>query len=1269
MKYTVPFVIALLFSFSQLQAQQARLQVIHNAADPGAAVVDLYVNGSMFVDDFAFRDATAFGDVPAGVQLSIGVAPGNSTSAGDIITTFDVTLDAGKSYIAVANGVLNPANFAANPDMKDISFTLFSTDMALESGSSASDVDLKVLHGATDAPAVDVIARGVGTLVDDAAYGDMTPYITVAPASYTLDITPASDNSTIVASFTADVSGLAGGAGIVFASGFLSPSNNQNGEAFGLFAALPDGTVIALPAAAPPQARLQVIHNAADPAAATVDIYLNGSLLLDDFAFRAATPFIDVDANTPLEIGVAPSTSTSANDIIATIPVKFDAGKTYIAVANGVLNPASFAANPDMKDISFTLFTTDMARESGMNASDVDLKVLHGATDAPTVDVIARGVGTLVDDAAYGDMTDYFSVPADSYTLDITPGNDNKTIVASFSADLSSLGGGAGIVLASGFLAPSHNQQGPAFGLFAVLPDGTVIALPEAAGPQARMQIIHNAADPAAEEVDIYVNSSLFINDLAFRAATPFVDVPAGVSLSVGVAPSNSTSAGDIIATFNLTLEAGKTYIAVANGVLDPANFAANPDMNDIAFTLFTTDMGRESGMDAGQVDLKVLHGATDAPAVDVIARGVGTLVDDAAYGDMTDYFSVPADSYMLDITPANDNNTVVATFAADLSGLGGGAAVVFASGFLSPMDNQDGEAFGLFAALPNGNVVTLAAPEPAQARLQVIHNAADPAAAVVDIYLDDALLLDDFAFRTATPFVDVPAEQQLAIGIAPGSSTSVNDVIATINVEFEDGMTYVAVANGVLNPANFAANPDMKDIAFTLISADDGRESGMDAGQVDLKVLHGATDAPAVDVLARDVATLVDDAAYGDFTAYFSVPAASYTLDITPANDNSTIVASYTADLSGLGGGAAVVFASGFLSPMDNQDGEAFGLYAALPDGTVIALPAAVDPMARLQVIHNAADPAAAVVDIYLDDALLLDDFAFRAATPFVDVPAEQQLAIGIAPGSSMSVNDVIATINVEFENGKTYIAVANGVLNPASFSSNPDMKDIAFTLISSDDGRESGMDAGQVDLKVLHGATDAPAVDVIARDVATLVDDAAYGDFTAYFSVPAASYTLDITPANDNGTIVASFTADLSGLGGGAAVVFASGFLSPMDNQDGEAFGLYAALPDGTVLPLSSVTSVERDAAPLPVNAVQAYPNPARDQSNLAFSIREEASVQLMLYDMTGRMVYSIDRGQLAPGNYNTVLNTAQLTPGMYHLVISTGDAAASTTLSVVR
>ncbi len=226
----------------------ARVQVIHNAADPAAATVDVWINGARAIDDFAFRAATPYLDLPAGVNLEIGVAPGTSTMASQALATFDVTLAADGTYVVIASGVLNPAAFQANPDGAATAFTLLVKDLARESAVAAGSVEFFALHGATDAPTVDVIARGVTTLVPDAGYGDLTSYVAVPPAVYTLDVTPGADNSTIVASFRADLSGLAGGAAVVFASGFLSPANDQNGPAFGLFAALPNGTVVAFPA-------------------------------------------------------------------------------------------------------------------------------------------------------------------------------------------------------------------------------------------------------------------------------------------------------------------------------------------------------------------------------------------------------------------------------------------------------------------------------------------------------------------------------------------------------------------------------------------------------------------------------------------------------------------------------------------------------------------------------------------------------------------------------------------------------------------------------------------------------------------------------------------------------------------------------------------------------------------------------------------------------------------------------------------------------------
>lgn len=469
---TISFFASLLFCKNDSAfAQTAELQVIHNSSDPAANTVDVYVNGTLALNDFTFRSATPFITLPAGLLLNIGVAPGNSMSVNDTIKNFPVTLMAGERYIAVANGVLNPAGFSANPDGAATAFTLFLQDQ-IRATAIGTDVDFRALHGASDAPTVDVIARNVATLVNDAPYGAITPYITVPPASYILDVTPAA-GSPIVASFTADLSTLGGGSAVVFASGFLNPSANQNGPAFGLFAALANGTVVAFPSVS--VARLQVIHNAADPAAATVDVYVNGTLALNDFTFRTATPFIDVPADVLLNIGVAPGNSTSVNDTLKNFQVTLVNGGEYLAVANGVLNPTNFAVNPDGTSTAFTLFLQDQMRESA-TSTDVDFRVVHGASDAPTVDVVVGG-NVLVDNAAYSNITPYLSVPPSSYVLNITPGNNNSVVVASFVAPITALGGKSAVILASGFLNPSTNQNGAAFGLLAVLADGTVILL------------------------------------------------------------------------------------------------------------------------------------------------------------------------------------------------------------------------------------------------------------------------------------------------------------------------------------------------------------------------------------------------------------------------------------------------------------------------------------------------------------------------------------------------------------------------------------------------------------------------------------------------------------------------------------------------------------------------------------------------------------------------------------------------------------------------
>lgn len=128
-------------------------------------------------------------------------------------------------------------------------------------------------------------------------------------------------------------------------------------------------------------ARVQVIHNSADLAAATVDVYVNETLLLDNFAFRTASPFVDAPAGTPITLSVAPASSTSSADSIFSVDVTLEDGGKYIVIANGIVSTSGYAPSQP-----FNLFVYPMAREEATQAANTDVLVFHGATDAPTLD-------------------------------------------------------------------------------------------------------------------------------------------------------------------------------------------------------------------------------------------------------------------------------------------------------------------------------------------------------------------------------------------------------------------------------------------------------------------------------------------------------------------------------------------------------------------------------------------------------------------------------------------------------------------------------------------------------------------------------------------------------------------------------------------------------------------------------------------------------------------------------------------------------------------
>ncbi|NTV82914.1 MAG: DUF4397 domain-containing protein [Bacteroidales bacterium] len=776
---------------------------------------------------------------------------------------------------------------------------------------------------------------------------------------------------------------------------------------------------------------------------------------------------------------------------------------------------------------------------------------------------------------------------------------------------------------------------------------------------QARLQVIHNSADEAAQMVDVWLNDDLLIDDFQFRTASEFIDAPAGVDFDVTIQPPNSTDTTNAIARFTYNLVDGETYVLVANGIVVPEGY--NPPT---PFDIYVYGMGREMATNEDNTDVLVFHGSTDAPIVDVVevGAGAGTIVNDMPYSQFAGYLELPTADYALQIRDIT-GTTTVAEFAAPLATLelDGAALVVVASGFLDPSVNNDGPAFGLWVALPDGGeLIELPNVPISTARVQVIHNSADAAAETVDVWLNDGLLIDNFQFRTASPFVDAPANVDFVVTIQPPSSTDTTNGLARFTYNLAGGSKYILVANGIVVPEGY--NPPTP---FDIYVYDMGREFATNTENTDVIVFHGSTDAPVVDVVevGAGAGTIVNDMSYSQFAGYLELPTADYALQIRDITGTTT-VAEFAAPLAALelDGAALAVVASGFLDPTVNNDGPAFGLWVALQSGgELIELPNVPISTARVQVIHNSADAAAATVDVWLNDGLLIDDFQFRTASPFIDAPANVDFDVTIQPASSTDTTNGLARFTYNLMGGSKYILVANGIVVPEGY--NPPTP---FDIYVYDMGREFATNTENTDVIVFHGATDAPVVDVVEVGVGagTIVDNLAYSDFAGYLELPTDDYYLEIRDESGSET-VASYSAPLEtfGLYGQSIAVIASGFLNPAANNNGPAFGLFVALTSGgSLIELGPTTSVTENSTEEMISRV--YPNPSRDIMNVQVELPFSTDVQLKIYDLTGKMVYSREIG-----SGQERIDISSLKNGMYFVKIQAGNAVSVTKLSKVN
>ena len=306
------------------------------------------------------------------------------------------------------------------------------------------------------------------------------------------------------------------------------------------------------------------------------------------------------------------------------------------------------------------------------------------------------------------------------------------------------------------------------------------------------------------------------------------------------------------------------------------------------------------------------------------------------------------------------------------------------------------------------------------------------------------------------------------------------------------------------------------------------------------------------------------------------------------------------------------------------------------------------------LQVVHAAAGNDFSEVDVYLDDALLLDDFTYREATALIAVDVASKgtgstatFNVDVAPSNSASSADAVLSAAIELTEGQSNVAVAldDGAGNAS--------------LFLATDVETAASDPTLVDAAILHGVPDAGAVDIrlfegISGQGPLILENAMFGESSdGYLSIDAGLHTLEFLPTGTTDQAFAT-RVDLTGLEGEAVMAIAHGMLNPPVGQAGtRGANVMVVQLDGTVRLGTVVTATEEEVAEIPTEfALEGnYPNPFNPSTTIQFDLPETAEVTIQVIDMLGRQVLTVPRQTMEAGANRTVqINAINLASGTY-------------------
>ncbi|MFW5748918.1 MAG: DUF4397 domain-containing protein [Chloroflexota bacterium] len=432
------------------------------------------------------------------------------------------------------------------------------------------------------------------------------------------------------------------------------------------------------------------------------------------------------------------------------------------------------------------LFITPIAAQD--DDATAYMRIAHFAADAPAVDLYIDGEISAVQNAEYGDVSDWYTIPEGTYEFAIVLAGESPDSAVIGPVELT-LEADTWTTAAAIGLAGNEALE-----LAALVEDYSPLSFGET-----RINAFH--AIPDLGPVDVLANGETLFGLLAYPGTldTPEAGDNDGfdtVTLAEGTFDvrivDNANPSEVLINIGEFTFTAQRNYLVAATGVAATPTFrlisTVVDDLDDVA----EGDIRMPPNADATEGFVRVAHLSSGTPAVDVYIDGELTSIQGLEFPQITDFVELPVGSYDVAVTAAGEPlESAVLTFELDVEG---GAYLTAAAIGILANDTLDAQVIE----------EDFSPVDPGLVRITLFH--AFPGLGPVDLLRDDGL--------EAIRFIDFPSAQgdndgYFSVDLLAGtydfsivSAVDPNNVIAEVTgLTYQNGSNYfIAVINGENN-------------------------------------------------------------------------------------------------------------------------------------------------------------------------------------------------------------------------------------------------------------------------------------------------------------------------------------------------------------------------------------------------------------------------------------------------------------------------------------